>query len=35
VNAFMQQLVQLIADPEATGEATFGPQPRCMGTETA
>ncbi len=32
VNAFMQQLVQLIADPEATGEATFGPKqtPRAL-----
>lgn len=35
VNAFMERLVQLIADPEATGEATFGPQPGCMGTEAA
>lgn len=26
VNAFMEQLVQLIADPEATGEVTFGPK---------
>ncbi len=33
VNAFMEQLVQLIADPEATGEATFGPKPtsRALG----
>jgi len=35
VNAFMEQLVQLIADPEATGEITFGPKPTCMVTETA
>ncbi len=35
VNAFMERLVQLIADPEATGEATFGPKPTCMATETA
>ncbi len=32
VNAFMEQLVQLIADPEATGDATFGPEqtPRAL-----
>ena len=35
VNAFMEQLVQLIADPEATGEATFGPKPTCIAGEAA
>ncbi len=35
VNAFMEQLVKLIADPEATGEATFGPKPTRMATEAA
>jgi len=32
VNAFMGQLVQLVADPEATGDVTFGPKqtPRAL-----
>ncbi len=35
VNAFMEMLVQLIADPEAIGDVTFGPKPTFMATETA
>ncbi|MEJ7900504.1 MAG: hypothetical protein WKF63_01585 [Thermomicrobiales bacterium] len=35
VNAFMEQLVQLIADPEATGEATFGPKPTPRALDAA
>ncbi len=35
VNAFMEQLVQLIADPEATGEATFGPKLTPRGLDAA
>ena len=35
VNAFMEQLVQLIADPEATGEATFGPKPTRIAGDAA
>ncbi len=35
VNAFMAQLVQLIADPEATGEATFGPKPTPRALDAA
>jgi len=35
VNAFMEQLVQLIADPEATGEATFGPKPTRRALDAA
>ena len=35
VNAFMEQLVQLIADPEATGEATFGPKPTPKALDAA
>ena len=35
VNAFMERLVKLIADPEAVGEATFGPKSTVMATEDA
>ncbi len=35
VNAFLDQLVQLIADPEAIGNVTFGPAPTSKATETA
>ncbi len=35
VNAFMEQLVQLIANPEATGDATFGPKPTPTALDAA
>ncbi len=35
VNAFIERLVELIADPEAIGDVTFGPKPTFMATETA
>jgi len=35
VNAFLDQLVQLIADPEAFGNVTFGPKPTCLTEEIA
>jgi len=35
VNAFMEQLVQLIADPETIGEATFGPKPTPRALDAA
>ena len=35
VNAFMEQLVQLIADPEAVGDATFGPKPTPRALDAA
>ncbi len=34
VNAFIERLVQLIADPEAIGDVTFGPKLTFMATET-
>jgi len=35
VNAFIERLVHLVADPEAIGDVTFGPKPTFMATETA
>ncbi len=35
VNAFMERLVQLIADPETIGEATFGPKPTPIALDAA
>ena len=35
VNTFVEQLVRLIADPEAVGDATFGPKPTAMALDAA
>jgi len=35
VNAFVERLVQLVADPEATGDVTFGPEQTPIALDAA